>query len=294
MGRRPQWGGRCAPHRAGRPHRRGGILSSVHPGGGEVCAVAGAISPAAFCPHRPGAAGGASLPYTMQCGRRGGAVARIAPGRVQSPRGGLSSASGRRDAVQIGGDFPGGGRHRTAHGKRPGKIAPRKTGNKKRGKRGAGRVYLFFRVKFSGGWNHPPPVLLSSTLGGWNPSRSMRAAQASIIYRCMLCPASAAAARIFAPSSFVGRIVMLSCRRLYAIFALFWAAEVGILSPPFFEYITPRSKRQRIHFSQFSTSTFVHSSKLYVDVLTTGKRRRIMQSQQRKHRKTERMLHYGR
>ena len=131
MGRRPQWGGRCAPHRAGRPHRRGGILSSVHPGGGEVCAVAGAISPAAFCPHRPGAAGGASLPYTMQCGRRGGAVARIAPGRVQSPRGGLSSASGRRDAVQIGGDFPGGGRHRTAHGKRPGKIAPRKTGNKK-------------------------------------------------------------------------------------------------------------------------------------------------------------------
>lgn len=118
MGRRPQWGGRCAPHRAGRPHRRGGILSSVHPGGGEVCAVAGAISPAAFCPHRPGAAGGASLPYTMQCGRRGGAVARIAPGRMQSPRGGLSSASGRRDTVQIGGDFPGGGRHRTAHGKR--------------------------------------------------------------------------------------------------------------------------------------------------------------------------------
>ncbi|UVY24250.1 MAG: hypothetical protein [Bacteriophage sp.] len=34
---------------------------------------------------------------------------RIAPGRVQSPRGGPSSASGRRDAVQIGGDFPGGG-----------------------------------------------------------------------------------------------------------------------------------------------------------------------------------------
>lgn len=56
---------------------------------------------------------------------------RIAPGRVQSPRGGPSSASGRRDAVQIGGDFPGGGRHRTAHGKLPGKIAPRKTGNKK-------------------------------------------------------------------------------------------------------------------------------------------------------------------
>ena len=176
----------------------------------------------------------------------------------------------------------------------PEKSPHGKRATKKRGKRGAGRVYLFFRVKFSGGWNHPPPVLLSSTLGGWNPSRSMRAAQASIIYRCMLCPASAAAARIFAPSSFVGRIVMLSCRRLYAIFALFWAAEVGILSPPFFEYITPRAKRQRIHFSQFSTSTFVHSSKLYVDVLTTGKRRRIMQSQQRKHRKTEKRLHYGR
>lgn len=200
MGRRPQWGGRCAPH------RRGGILSSVHPGGGEVCAVAGAISPAAFCPHRPGAAGGASLPYTMQCGRRGGAVARIAPGRVQSPRGGPSSASGRRDAVQIGGDLPGGGRHRTAHGKRPGKIAPRKTGNKKRGKRGAGRVYLFFRVKFSGGWNHPPPVLLSSTLGGWNPSRAIRSRVAVRIYPATLSPELVAAAVKFSSSSFGIRI----------------------------------------------------------------------------------------
>lgn len=178
--------------------------------------------------------------------------------------------------------------------KTPRKNRPTENRQQKRGKRGAGRVYLFFRVKFSGGWNHPPPVPLSSTSGGWNPSRSMRAAQASMIYRCILCPASTAAARIFAPSSFVGRIVMLSCRRLYAIFALFWAAEVGILSPPFFEYITPRTKRQRIHFSQFSTSTFVHSSKLYVDVLTADKRRRIMQSQQRKHRKTEKRLHYGR
>ena len=82
MGRRPQWGGRCAPHRAGRPHRRGGILSSVHPGGGEVCAVAGAISPAAVCcPHRPGAGVISPGRAVVRIG-----AARCCPDRRRSPR----------------------------------------------------------------------------------------------------------------------------------------------------------------------------------------------------------------
>nr|UVY58002.1 MAG: hypothetical protein [Bacteriophage sp.] len=114
--------GRAVPIGAARPVQIGGDL----PGGGEVCAVAGAISPAAFCPHRPGAAGGASLPYTMQCGRRGGAVARIAPGRVQSPRGGPSSASGRRGLSRSAAISPAGGIAP------PRKSRPRKTPRKNR------------------------------------------------------------------------------------------------------------------------------------------------------------------
>ena len=95
---------------------------------------------------------------------------------------------------------------KTPHGKRPTENAPRKTGNKKRGKRGAGRVYLFFCVKFSGGWNHPPPVLLSSTSGGWNPSRAIRSRVAVRIYPATLSPELVAAAVKFSSSSFGIRI----------------------------------------------------------------------------------------
>ena len=80
----------------------------------------------------------------------------------------------------------------TAHGKRP-----TENRQQKRGRRGAGRVYLFFRVKFSGGWNHPPPVLLSS--GGWNPSRAILSRVAFTIYPATLSPAWAAA--VFKSSS---------------------------------------------------------------------------------------------
>jgi hypothetical protein len=76
---------------------------------------------------------------------------------------------------------------KAAHGKRP-----TENRQQKRGRRGAGRVYLFFRVKFSGGWNHPPPVLLSS--GGWNPSRAILSRVAFTIYPATLSPAWAAAA----------------------------------------------------------------------------------------------------
>ena len=81
---------------------------------------------------------------------------------------------------------------KTAHGKRP-----TENRQQKRGRRGAGRVYLFFRVKFSGGWNHPPPVLLSS--GGWNPSRAILSRVAFTIYLATLSPAWAAA--VFKSSS---------------------------------------------------------------------------------------------
>ena len=81
---------------------------------------------------------------------------------------------------------------KAAHGKRP-----TENRQQKRGRRGAGRVYLFFRVKFSGGWNHPPPVLLSS--GGWNPSRAILSRVAFTIYPATLSPAWAAA--VFKSSS---------------------------------------------------------------------------------------------
>nr|UWG85599.1 MAG: hypothetical protein [Bacteriophage sp.] len=84
-----------------------------------------------------------------------------------------------------------------AHGISPRKNRPTENRQQKRGKRGAGRVYLFFRVKFSGGWNHPPPVLLSS--GGWNPSRAILSRVAFTIYPATLSPAWAAA--VFKSSS---------------------------------------------------------------------------------------------
>ena len=81
---------------------------------------------------------------------------------------------------------------KAAHGKRP-----TENRQQKRGRPGAGRVYLFFRVKFSGGWNHPPPLLLSS--GGWNPSRAILSRVAFTIYPATLSPAWAAA--VFKSSS---------------------------------------------------------------------------------------------
>lgn len=90
---------------------------------------------------------------------------------------------------------------KAAHGKRP-----TEKGNKKEVGAAAGRVYLFFRVKFSGGWNHPPPVLLSSTLGGWNPSRAIRSRVAVRIYPATLSPELVAAAVKFSSSSFGIRI----------------------------------------------------------------------------------------
>jgi hypothetical protein len=84
-------------------------------------------------------------------------------------------------------------RHHRAATEKP----PTENGQQKRGRRGAGRVYLFFRVKFSGGWNHPPPVLLSS--GGWNPSRAILSRVAFTIYPATLSPAWAAA--VFKSSS---------------------------------------------------------------------------------------------
>lgn len=120
----------------------------------------------------------------------------------------------------------------------PLKSRPRKTPHGKRATKkevgaAAGRVYLFFRVNLSGRVLDYSPGLLSSPSGGVNPSRAILSAHACMMYLCKLCPLSAAAARTFAPSSFAGRSVMLSCRRLYAMFAFFCAALVGIVSPPF-------------------------------------------------------------
>lgn len=160
-------------------------------------------------------------------GRRGVKIGGVDHRRGSSARRRVQTAAAAGGCDLHTGGGAGGVIHgKAAHGKRP-----TENRQQKRGRRGAGRVYLFFRVKFSGGWNHPPPVLLSS--GGWNPSRAIFSAHACMMYLCKLCPLSAAAARTFAPSSFVGRSVMLSCRRLYAMFAFFCAALVGIVTPPF-------------------------------------------------------------
>lgn len=97
--------------------------------------------------------------------------------------------------VQIGGDLPGGGRHRTAHGKRPGKIAPRKTGNKKEVNAARAVSTSFFASFFRGG--HSSGV--SSGAGGWNPSRAILSRVAFTIYPATLSPAWAAA--VFKSSS---------------------------------------------------------------------------------------------
>lgn len=82
----------------------------------------------------------------------------VGRGGVRSPTGagiiGPARGGGARP-VQIGGDLPGGGRHRTAHGKRPGKIAPRKTGNKKRGRRGGGPCLPLFSRQIFGRLESP-------------------------------------------------------------------------------------------------------------------------------------------
>jgi hypothetical protein len=115
----------------------------------------------------------------------------------------------------------------------PRKSRPRKTphgkqATKKRGRRGAGRVYLFFRVKFSGGWNHPPPVLLSS--GGWNPSRAILSRVAFTIYPATLSPAHCAAVFTRSYSSGINRVAtVLNLDKYLAFPARF--ASVLILSP---------------------------------------------------------------
>jgi hypothetical protein len=127
--------------------------------------------------------GGCNLPGAGRRPHRGGAI--LSRSAAISP-----AASGIKPPTE---NAP----EKSPHGKRA---------TKKRGKRGAGRVYLFFRVKFSGGWNHPPPVLLSSTSGGWNPSRAIRSRVAVRIYPATLSPELVAAAVKFSSSSFGIRI----------------------------------------------------------------------------------------
>lgn len=169
----------------------------------------------------------------------------------------LSSPSGRR-GVKIGGvdhrrgssariigaaacpDSSSGGRVRSSHRRRGrgvihGKAAhgkrPTENRQQKRGRRGAGRVYLFFRVKFSGGWNHPPPVLLSS--GGWNPSRAILSRVACKIYPCMLCPDAFAAAFIAFASGVNGfRFICVHFALYLSLFSLF-LADTAIILPLF-------------------------------------------------------------
>lgn len=153
------------------PARRGGGASSARRG------LSGAIYPA-------GRGGAAALSYIAMYGAAG---CDLLPARASSARRGaaawrgLSSVQRRRARSSTGAASS--SRHgKAAHGKRP-----TENGQQKRGRRGAGRVYLFFRVKFSGGWNHPPPVLLSS--GGWNPSRAILSRVAVKMYPCTLSPA---------------------------------------------------------------------------------------------------------
>lgn len=76
------------------------------------------------------------------------------------------------------------------------------------------------------------PMCIDFPADFWRLSRSIYACTASNIYRCKDNPDAAAAARIRAPSSFGGRMVILSCLRLYSIFARFLASLIGIYTTP--------------------------------------------------------------
>lgn len=70
----------------------------------------------------------------------------------------------------------------------------------------------------------------SSSVNGW-PSFAIRSRTACKIYPCRLCPATAAAARIAAPSGLSGQTVMRSHFALYLSLLRLFASDTGILLP---------------------------------------------------------------
>ena len=82
---------------------------------------------------------------------------------------------------------------------------------------------------------------------------------------------------------------MLCCPacRLYAIFARFWASDIGmIFSPYFLFYYNIYAAHVNVYIlHQFSTSTFVQIAEIHVDVLTFAIRRRILGPQQAKRKR---------
>ena len=136
-----------------------GIIGPARPVRGDLSSGAGCCCPLLY--SYVGRGGGRSPTGAASSTRRG------AGGGVRSPTGAGIIEPPRESHPR-----------KTPHGKGQ---------QKKEVGAAAGRVYLFFCVKFSGGWNHPPPVLLSS--GGWNPSRAILSRVAVKMYPCTLSPA---------------------------------------------------------------------------------------------------------
>ena len=82
------------------------------------------------------------------------------------------------------------------------------------------------------------------------PSPSIAARKISKINACTLFPAAAAACLILVPSSFVGRIMILSRLLLYFVLALL-CASLPMQFPPFLDSIPQRKRYVNVQFAQY-------------------------------------------